>query len=187
LRLRAPERAPGNLHRAGKGEIEYTLTPVDDLFYKVRASPAAGDQERLSPDVHAEGPDEFGGEYERAAAALKSVRAAGYAMIPPTWPTDPRRAGADPARQPIRRALRAAAFAALDPGGRDCEVSPLIGTEGQAAELVKLLMKIRFGRRKLEHEHLRKSLHDLVSEGLNGKLTRMSEDARKAAETLTRI
>ena len=70
------------------------------------------------------------------------------------------------------------------------EVTPIVGSEQQSEELVKFLLS------EFEEDPVKiwqsdifgKSVHELVSEGLNNKLYRMPVDARKKlAETVEKI
>ncbi|MBP3447796.1 MAG: stage IV sporulation protein A [Clostridia bacterium] len=70
------------------------------------------------------------------------------------------------------------------------EVSPIVGTEKQSEDLVKyLLSDYEEDPKKIwESNIFGKSLHELINEGLQTKLSRMPEDARgKLKETLTKI
>ncbi len=70
------------------------------------------------------------------------------------------------------------------------EVSPIVGTEKQSEDLVKyLLSDYEEDPKKIwESNIFGKSLHELINEGLQTKLSRMPEDARgKLRETLTKI
>ena len=72
----------------------------------------------------------------------------------------------------------------------ETEVSPLVGSEKQSEELVKyLLSEFENNPTKIwESNIFGKSLHELVNEGLQNKLSRMPEDAQnKLRETLQRI
>ena len=65
-----------------------------------------------------------------------------------------------------------------------------MGTERQSEELVKFLLKeFEEDPKKIwESNMFGKTLHELVGEGLNSKLTHMPADARaKLSETLQRI
>ena len=72
----------------------------------------------------------------------------------------------------------------------ETEVSPIVGNERQSEELIQYLMS-EFNEcpEKIWQSNIfGKSLHDLVSEGLNNKLKKMPDDARsKLQETLQRI
>ena len=72
----------------------------------------------------------------------------------------------------------------------ETEVSPIVGSEKQSEELVKyLLSEFESEPKKIwESNIFGKSLHELVNEGLQNKLSRMPEDAQgKLQETLQRI
>lgn len=70
------------------------------------------------------------------------------------------------------------------------EVAPIVGSESQSEELVKYLLQgFEEDPQKIwESNIFGKSLHELVNEGLRGKLNHMPSDARmKLQETLERV
>ena len=70
------------------------------------------------------------------------------------------------------------------------EVAPIVGSESQSQELVMyLLREFQENPGKIwETDLFGKSLHELVNEGLRGKLERMPDDARdKFRETIERV
>lgn len=70
------------------------------------------------------------------------------------------------------------------------EVAPIVGSESQSQELVMyLLREFQESPAKIwETDLFGKSLHELVNEGLRGKLERMPDDARdKFRETIERV
>ena len=72
----------------------------------------------------------------------------------------------------------------------EAEVSPIVGTEQQSEELVKsLLSEFESDPKGIwETNMFGKSLHMLVNEGLNNKLSSMPTDTqRKMRRTLSRI
>jgi stage IV sporulation protein A len=72
----------------------------------------------------------------------------------------------------------------------ETEVSPIVGTEKQSEELVNFLMsEFENDKKKIwETNIFGKSLHELVNEGLNNKLSKMPVDAQlKMQETLEKI
>ena len=72
----------------------------------------------------------------------------------------------------------------------ETEVSPIVGTEKQSEDLVHYLLNEFDENPKSiwETNIFGKSLHELVNEGLRGKLHKMPEDARfKLQETLQKI
>ena len=72
----------------------------------------------------------------------------------------------------------------------ETEIAPLVGSEKQSEELVNYLLKEFEGKpEKLwESNIFGKSLHELITEGLQNKLYKMPEDAQlKLQETLQKI
>ena len=72
----------------------------------------------------------------------------------------------------------------------ETEVAPIVGTEKQGEDLVNFIMnKFEDNPSAIwETNMLGKSLHDLVNEGLAGKLNAMPKDTQgKMRKTLTRI
>ena len=70
------------------------------------------------------------------------------------------------------------------------EVAPIVGSESQSQELVMyLLREFQENPAKIwETDLFGKSLHELVNEGLRGKLERMPDEARdKFRETIERV
>lgn len=70
------------------------------------------------------------------------------------------------------------------------EVSPIVGSEKQSEDMVKFLLReFEEDPAKIwESNMFGKSLHELVNEGLNSKLSHMPEEARqKIADTLQKI
>lgn len=70
------------------------------------------------------------------------------------------------------------------------EVSPIVGSEKQSDEMVKFLLKeFEEDPKKIwESNMFGKSLHELINEGLNAKLSHMPIEARaKLADTLQKI
>ena len=69
-------------------------------------------------------------------------------------------------------------------------ISPIVGSEKQSEEMIDYLLREFEGdpRQIWESNIFGKSFHGMVNEDLQGKLTRMPEDARvKLRETLQRI
>ena len=70
------------------------------------------------------------------------------------------------------------------------EVSPIVGSEKQSEDLIKyLLSEFEDDPAKIWSSNIfGKSLHELVNEGLNTKLSRMPGDARmRIQETVERV
>ncbi|MCY0880934.1 MAG: stage IV sporulation protein A, partial [Firmicutes bacterium] len=131
-------------------------------------------------------------EWDKVADAMREVRATGYGVLAPSLDElnlqEP---------EPIRRGsqfgvkLKATAPSIhLIRADIETEITPIIGTERQADELVQYLME------QFEDDPIRlwetnlfgKSLHDLVRESIQSKLFKMPENAQeKLQETLQRI
>ena len=131
-------------------------------------------------------------EYDRVAAGLREVRQTGYGIVLPAVedmtfeePEMVRRGNQFGVK--LRAHAPSLHFIRAD---IETEVTPVIGTEKHAEELVRYLMD------QFEDEPSRiwqsqifgHTLHDLLREGLQSKLYHMPENAQqKLQETLTRI
>lgn len=131
-------------------------------------------------------------EYSRIKYALHQVRETGYGIVNPgideltlEEPEIIKQGG----RYGVR--LRASAPSIhMMRADIETEVAPIVGTERESEELVHyLLEEFESDPAKLWESNLfGKSLHELVNEELNNKLSRMPDDAReKIRETLQRI
>ncbi len=131
-------------------------------------------------------------EYDKVCNALDQVRQTGYGIVSPSIdelslrePEIIRQGG----RYGVR--LRASAPSIhLIRADIETEVNPIVGSEKQSEELVHyLLSEFESDPAKIwESNIFGKSLHELVNEGLQSKLSKMPEEARgKLQETLTRI
>ena len=131
-------------------------------------------------------------EYDRILPALEQARAAGYGVVMPAQeeltleqPEIVRQGGHFGVR------LRASAPSIhLIRADIQTEVSPVVGSERQSEDLVQyLLHEFDEDTAKIWDSNIfGKSLHDLITEGLNAKLGRMPEAARgKLRQTLERI
>ncbi len=131
-------------------------------------------------------------EYDRIVPALEQARAAGYGIVMPTQeeltleqPEIVRQGGHFGVR------LRASAPSIhLIRADIKTEVSPVVGSERQSEDLVQyLLHEFDDDTAKIWDSNIfGKTLHDLITEGLNAKLNHMPDDARaKLQETLQRI
>jgi len=131
-------------------------------------------------------------EYDRVASALDSVRATGYGLVAPTM-EELTLAEPELTKQGGHYGVKLKASApSLHMIRVDIatEVNPIVGSERESEEMVNyLLSSFESDPQELwSTEIFGKSLHDLVREGLAGKLMRMPEDAQnKTRETLSRI
>lgn len=131
-------------------------------------------------------------EYEKIRSALEQVEATGYGIVMPTIdelhleePEIVKQGG----KYGVR--LRASAPSIhLMKALINTEISPIVGSERQSEELVhSLLADFEQDPLKIwESNIFGKSLHELVNEGLQGKLMHMPQEARgRLQETLERV
>ncbi len=131
-------------------------------------------------------------EYDKVADALNMVRTTGYGVAPPTLEEmtldEPELIKQGP-RFGVRLQATAPSIHMIRVNVHS-EFAPIIGSERQSEELVNYLM------RDFENDPLRiwesdifgRSLHSIVREGIQAKLSMIPENARyKLQETLERI
>jgi len=177
----------------GEGSIYIRIDFPEELFYKI-----LGDEcgYPIEDDFHlvsiVKGLVGAKKEYDRLASALDSARKTGYGLVPPMM-DEMSLEEPEMVRQGGRFGVRLKASAPslhLIRVDIQTEVSPIVGSEKQSEDLVNYLMS------EFENDPAKiwntdifgKSLHELVKEGLSGKLSHMPEDARmKIQETLQRI
>lgn len=177
----------------GKGTALISTEAVDGLFYNVLGETTGleitNDEELVSMLCSL---SEAKREYDKIANALAQVRQTGYGIVSPgieelslQEPEIIRQGG----RYGVR--LRASAPSIhLIRADIETEVNPIVGSEKQSEELVHyLLSEFESDPTKIwESNIFGKSLHELVNEGLQSKLSKMPDDARgKLQETLQRI
>ena len=131
-------------------------------------------------------------QYERFGKALSDVEETGYAIVMPEMneltldePEIMKQGG----RYGVKLKAQAPSIHMIK-CNTYTEVAPIVGSESQSQELVMYLLK-EFEENPSEiwdTNIFGKSLHELVSEGLNNKLYRMPIDARnKFMETIERV
>ncbi len=131
-------------------------------------------------------------EYERFSKALNDVEETGYGIVMPEMsqlslsePEIMKQGG----RYGVRLRAEAPSIHMIK-CNTFTEVAPIVGSESQSQELVMYLLK-EFEENPSDIWNTNlfgKSLHELVSEGLNNKLYRMPLDARnKFRETIERV
>lgn len=177
----------------GNGSITLTINLKEELFYKVLT-------EILGEDVKNEGDmfkiiSELAGvkkEYDKMAYAIHEVKEKGYGIVTPTM-DELELEEPEMLKQGSRFGIKLKAKAPsihMIRADIETEVAPIVGSEKQSEELVNyLLSEFESDPKKIwESNIFGKSLHELVNEGLQNKLTRMPEDAQgKIQETLERI
>ena len=177
----------------GSGNVKIQIDVKEDLFYKVLS-------EITGVNVENEG-DLFGiitdlssakKKYDKIAYALEEVNAKGYGIVTPSI-DDLVLAEPEMVKQGSRFGVKLKATAPsihMIKTNVTTEVSPIVGSEKQSEELVNYLLSgfENDPKQIWESNIFGKSLHELVNEGLQTKLSKMPEDAQmKLQETLERI
>ena len=131
-------------------------------------------------------------KYDKVASAIDDVMNDGYWIVMPSI-DDLTLEEPEIVKQPGGYGVKLKASAPsihMMKADIETEVNPIVGTESQSEELVSFLLKeFEEDPKKIwESNMFGKTLHELVSEGLNSKLAHMPEDARvKIAGTIKRI
>ena len=177
----------------GKGTATIRADASEGLFYNVLGEATgleiSNDEELISMICSL---SEAKRQYDKIANALDQVRQIGYGIVSPSIdelslrePEIIRQGG----RYGVR--LRASAPSIhMIRADIETEVNPIVGSEKQSEELVHyLLSEFESDPSKIwESNIFGKSLHELVNEGLQSKLSKMPDEAQaKIQETLTRI
>lgn len=186
-------KASVNDIRMGTGELNLEIKPADGLFYRIVKEDIGleidGEQRLFTVLKELSG---IRAEYIKVEAALAEVRTKGYGVVTPRLEEltlEP----PEIVRQGTRFGIKLRASAPsihMIRADIETEIAPLVGTEKQSEELVNYLLKEFEGKpEKLwESNIFGKSLHELITEGLQNKLYRMPEDAQlKLQETLQKI
>lgn len=177
----------------GSGFVNIKIDLKEELFYTVLS-------EITGVNVQNEG-DLFGiiselsstkKKYDKIAYALDEVDRKGYGIVTPSI-DELELEEPEMVKQGSRFGVKLKATAPsihMIKTNVTTEVSPIVGSEKQSEELVNyLLSEFESDPKKIwESNIFGKSLHSLVNEGLQAKLSKMPEDAQiKLQETLERI
>lgn len=186
---------PCSLSKVNMGEgIAYIdVTPNDNLFYKVLSRECGTEIEsdfalinlikKLSKEADA---------YSKLEQALEQVEQTGYGVVTPSV-DEMTLEEPEIVKQGSRYGVRLKASAPslhIMKVDVQTEISPIVGSEQQSEDLVKYLIgEFESNPKALwETNMFGKSLHSLVSEGLNNKIVQMPLEAqKKMRKTLTRI
>ncbi len=177
----------------GQGNAVLELTMPENLFYQVLGEESGYEIEneealiRLIRDL-----SKTKAEYDKISSALEQVRECGYGVVSPTTqeltleePKIVKQGG----RYGVKLKASAPSIHMIK-ANIQAEVSPIVGTEKQSEELVHYLLdEFKNDPAKIwESNIFGKSLYELVNEGVNNKLSKMPDEARrKLATTLERI
>ena len=177
----------------GTGSVNIKVTVDDNLFYGIIKDTTGFDIDseekllRLLINLSA-----MEKEYSRIKYALHKVKETGYGVVSPA-PDELTLEEPEIIRHGGKYGVRLSASAPsihMMRADIKTELSPIVGTERESEELVHyLLSEFESDPIKLwESKLFGKSLHELVTEELSNKLSRMPDDARdKIRETLERI
>ncbi|MBE6632599.1 MAG: stage IV sporulation protein A [Ruminococcaceae bacterium] len=175
----------------GKAYVEAELLP--DLYYKIISELTGFEVEsdggliRLLADLSS-----VKNEYDKISEALNNVNEKGYGIVIPGV-EELKLEEPEIIKQPGGYGVRLKASAPsihMIKADIETEINPIVGTEQQSEDLIKyLLSDFDDDPSKIwETNIFGRTLHELVSDGLNTKLDHMQEDARtKLSETLSRI
>ena len=177
----------------GDGSVNICINLMDDLFYKILTE-ISGVEILNEGDLFAT-ISEFSKvkkQYDKIAYAIEEVNAKGYGIVTPTM-DELELEEPEMVKQGSKFGVKLKAKAPsihMIKANIETEVSPIVGSEKQSEELVNyLLSEFESDPKKIwESNIFGKSLHELVNEGLQNKLSKMPEDAQeKLQETLERI
>ncbi|MBR2708683.1 MAG: stage IV sporulation protein A [Bacilli bacterium] len=177
----------------GSGSIDVALNINPNLFYKVLTEMSnqniSSEYELFSTFCQF---SKIKSEYDRLSPALDEVRSKGYGIINPGI-DDLILDEPEMVRQGSKYGVKLKAKAPsihLIRTDVETEISPIVGSEKQSEDLVKYLLSQFEGdpAQIWQSNIFGRSLHELVNEGLQNKLSCMPEDAQiKLQQTLERI
>lgn len=179
--------------KLGDGSVNISINLIEDLFYKILTE-ISGVTIANEGDLFAT-ISEFSQtkkKYDKIAYAMDEVNAKGYGIVTPTM-DELELEEPEMVKQGSKFGVKLKAKAPsihMIKANIETEVSPIVGSEKQSEELVNyLLSEFESDPKKIwESNIFGKSLHELVNEGLQNKLSRMPEDAQeKLQETLEKI
>ena len=177
----------------GKGKVCYDISAKPELFYTALSDECGMVIEddfslmsKIKDLVHAKQ------EYDKISFALEEVKRTGYGVVAPSLDEmvleDPQIV-----KQGSHYGVKLKASAPslhIMQVDVSAEVSPVMGAEHQSEEMVKNMLSSFEGNPKgiWETDMFGKSMHTLVNEGLNNKLSSLPADTqKKMRRTLTRI
>ncbi|MDD6214722.1 MAG: stage IV sporulation protein A [Firmicutes bacterium] len=177
----------------GQGNAVLDITMPESLFYRILGEESGFEIENEEALINlVRDLAKTKAEYDKVSYALHQVRECGYGVVSPTTdeltleePQIVKQGG----RYGVRLKASAPSIHMIR-ANIQTEVSPIVGTEKQSEELVHYLLdEFQSDPTKIwESNIFGKSLYELVNEGLNNKLSKMPDEARrKLAATLERI
>ena len=177
----------------GKGKMEYVLKAKENLFYNIISNEC---DEKINDDFelmqYIKSFSEEKKKYSKIKNALLEAETDGYGVVLPTIeemnleePSLVKQGGKYGVR--LKASAPSLHIMKVDVS---TEVAPIVGTEKQGEDLVNFIMN-KFEDNPAgiwETNMFGRSLHDLVNEGLAGKINAMPKEAQsKMRKTLTKI
>lgn len=177
----------------GSGSADIEMEFDKELYYKI-LSETAGIEINNDSELIAFITDmaSVKSKYDKISSAFEEAKATGYGIVNPGI-EDLTLAEPEIFKQGGRFGVKLKATAPsyhIIQANINAEVSPIVGSEKQSEELIMYLMEdFEENPAKIwESNIFGKSVHELVNEGLQNKISKMPEDARfKLQETLSRI
>lgn len=177
----------------GSGSAKIEVRIPDKIFYGILGEKSGFEieNERSLLTIMTELAD-VKKKYDKVASAIDDAMNDGYGIVMPSI-DDLTLEEPEIVKQPGGYGVKLKASAPsihMMKADIETEVNPIVGTESQSEELVSFLLKEFEEDPKSiwESNMFGKTLHELVSEGLNSKLAHMPDDARaKIAGTIQRI
>ena len=177
----------------GTGKVNISITLKESLFYQVLTQMTGveiTDEGDLFTIINSLSKTQK--KYNKIAEALDEVDRKGYGIVTPSI-DELVLAEPEMVKQGSRFGVKLKATAPslhIIKANIETEVSPIVGSEKQSEELVNYLLSgFESDPQKIWNSNIfGKSLHELVNEGLQTKLSKMPEEAQlKLQETLERI
>jgi stage IV sporulation protein A len=177
----------------GTGVANINISTDAELFYKILGEYAGQEIEGENTLLKIVKEYSYANrEWNKVSDAVEEARGCGYGVITPKT-TEMYLEEPELIKQGGRFGVKLKASAPsfhIIRANISTEITPLIGTESQCEELVRyILHEFEDDPQKIWNTNIfGKSLHELVQEGIQGKLYRMPENAQgKLQETLQRI
>ena len=177
----------------GTGSVDVNITLKEELLYNILTEMSGikiNNEEDLFSTLISLAQSKA--EFDKFSYALEEVKAKGYGIVTPTIDElilDEPEMVKQGSRFGVKLKAKAPSIHMIR-ADIETEVSPIVGSEKQSEDLVNyLLSEFENDPTKIWDSNIfGKSLHELVNEGLQNKLSHMPEDAQlKLQETLERI
>ena len=178
----------------GEGRITFDVSTKDNLFYQVLSSQCGLE---INSDFELIGQikalAEAKRQWEKVANALKQVSEEGYGVVQPSLDEleldEPQISKLSGNRYSVKIKARAPSLHIMRVD-IETEINPLVGTEQQSKDLVAYLNEQATSSENgmWDANMFGKTMHDLVNEGMSGKINSMPLEAqKKMRRALTRI